>query len=396
MTLHGLQGVDYEERIDFARLRADRFRRCLDAMERHGLDALILGKPWNARYAAGFRNTYVAGKRGFSPTAIVIRESREIHLFTHNADGVPPTVPLDHLHLPHWDPANTTASVKKILGPVARGRIGVDAMSPVYAELFKREMPHAAFVDGEVPMREARAIKTHEEIECLKISLAVAEAGMYAVVSSLEPGTTERALVGVFGEAIARLGVTIPAVDGTFCVVPTSGDELMTRRWGKAPFRELVEDRPLAAGDLVALTSGALYLGYASDVGRTWLCGDEGVSAQRRDLHRRWVEVYEAMELACRPGNTGADVWRAAATVNPPSPMPLAHGIGLGFEPPVIGLDQGRDLDQEWVMQPGMVLVLQPYVWREGVGGVLSKETILITEDGCRRLSNFPYGPLSD
>ena len=46
-------------------------------------------------------------------------------------------------------------------------------------------------------------------------------------------------------------------------------------------------------------------------------------------------------------------------------------------------------------MEPGMVVVLQPYLWEAGVGGALGKETLLITTNGPERLSRFPHGPLA-
>ena len=69
MAVQGLMAVDYEERIDMARMRAHRFERSLEAMDRHALDALVLGKDANCRYAAGYRKTYVAGKRPFKRPA---------------------------------------------------------------------------------------------------------------------------------------------------------------------------------------------------------------------------------------------------------------------------------------------------------------------------------------
>ena len=61
----------------------------------------------------------------------------------------------------------------------------------------------------------------------------------------------------------------------------------------------------------------------------------------------------DALVAACRPGNTGADLYRAwESEGNPDSPVPLAHGLGLGAEPPLIGLGRGRDA----ALDEGMVL----------------------------------------
>jgi Xaa-Pro aminopeptidase len=40
-----------------------------------------------------------------------------------------------------------------------------------------------------------------------------------------------------------------------------------------------------------------------------------------------------------------------------------------------------------------MVIVFEPYVWREGVGGYRAEETVVVTGAGNERLSDFSYGP---
>ena len=57
-----------------------------------------------------------------------------------------------------------------------------------------------------------------------------------------------------------------------------------------------------------------------------------------------------------------------------PASVVLAHGLGLGAEPPVIGLGRGRDA----VLEEGMVLSVQSWVAEEGVGGCLQRETVVV------------------
>jgi Xaa-Pro aminopeptidase len=59
----------------------------------------------------------------------------------------------------------------------------------------------------------------------------------------------------------------------------------------------------------------------------------------------------------------------------------------------MIGTDLGREFDEKFVLQPGMVLVLEPVVWEDGTGGYRSEEVLVITEEGWTRLTNYPYDP---
>jgi len=67
----------------------------------------------------------------------------------------------------------------------------------------------------------------------------------------------------------------------------------------------------------------------------------------------------------------------------------------MGWEPPLIGTAMGAEADSRAILEPGMVLTMQAYVWERGVGGYLGKETVTITDDGCEVLTRLGYGPLA-
>ncbi len=69
--------------------------------------------------------------------------------------------------------------------------------------------------------------------------------------------------------------------------------------------------------------------------------------------------------------------------------MPVAHGLGLGFDPPVV-TPQLRSTAAEEVLEPGMVLSVCGYVWQEGVGAVFGREAVLVTPDGPEVLTSSP------
>ena len=69
--------------------------------------------------------------------------------------------------------------------------------------------------------------------------------------------------------------------------------------------------------------------------------------------------------------------------------MPVAHGLGLGFDPPVV-TPQPRATAAEEVLEPGMVLAVTGYVWQEGVGAVFGRQAVLVTADGPEVLTSSP------
>ena len=100
-------------------------------------------------------------------------------------------------------------------------------------------------------------------------------------------------------------------------------------------------------------------------------------------LHERWRNAVDAMIAECRPGAAPArlrDAW--IATGEPLPPVLLAHGVGIGVEPPLVGGSLGPEPVDDAPLHAGMVLVVQGYVWEPGVGGYLGSTTVHVTADG--------------
>ncbi len=66
--------------------------------------------------------------------------------------------------------------------------------------------------------------------------------------------------------------------------------------------------------------------------------------------------------------------------------MPVAHGLGLGFDPPVVSPHLRATAEAE-ILTEGMVLAITAYVWKHGVGAVFTRDAVLITADGAHVLT---------
>jgi len=72
----------------------------------------------------------------------------------------------------------------------------------------------------------------------------------------------------------------------------------------------------------------------------------------------------------------------------------LAHGMGLdSAEAPFIGSDLGDAFDASLVLEAGTIVVLEPVVWDEGHSGYRSENVYVVTDDGSRDLTDYPYDP---
>jgi Xaa-Pro dipeptidase len=360
---------------DERELRFGRRRRALEQMEAHDIDVLVLGRQANVRYVTGAPQLWIGGTRPFGPVCVMLRGSGEIFLMSTDDEGVPDEIGRDRLYGLAWNPMTFIDVLKNIDGSSTAKRVGTDAITPTFATLLPMAFPNADFVDGELPMLAARRTKTADEVAAMSAAVRVAEAGVAAAVVELRPGLTEQTLNGAVLEAMAAGGVSTPATQDAAWV--TSREHPWQRAHGE------VRD-----GDLVALSAGALADGYVAEVARTWPVGE--TTDAIRALYQRSNHLWGKLIAACRPGARAGDLLAAYEAADEPAPpMAVAHGLGLGFDPPVISRQLPLTADAER-LDPGMVLALTGYVWQEGVGGVLRRDSVVIADDGPRVLTASP------
>ena len=361
-------------------LRSGRRQRALEQMAAHDLDVLVLGRQANVRYVTGAPQLWVAGTRPFGPTCVLVRETGAIHLLSTWDEGVPEDIPHENLYGISWNPMNTMSALQGIDGAATARRVGTDALSPVFAQLLPTAFPNAELVDGELAMRAARRIKTAEEVAALRESVAVAESALAAAVSELRPGVTEQALAGALLEASAAGGVSTPSNQDVAWV--TSREH----PWRRAEGGGRIQD-----GDLVAFSAGVLAGGYVGEVGRTWPADKKHAVTGADALYKRWESLWARLIAACQPGAGAGELIAAyQATGEPPPPMPVARGLGMGFDPPVVSKHLPATAADER-LEPGMVLAVTGYVWEQGVGAVFGREAVLITPDGPEVLTSSPF-----
>jgi Xaa-Pro dipeptidase len=357
-------------------LRVGRRERAFAQMAAHDLDVLVLGRQANVRYVAGAPQLWVAGTRPFGPTCVVVRETGAIHLLSTWDEGVPDDIPHENLYGIAWNPMNTISVLQRIDGAATAKRVGTDALSPGFAQLLPMAFPNAELVDGEPAMRDARRVKIPEEVHALREATRVAEHALAAAVAELRPGVSENALAGVLLEAMTAGGVSTPSTQDVAWV--TSREH---------PWRRGSDDGRVRSGDLVALSAGVLAGGYTGEVGRTFPVGEPDGASR---LYRRWEALWHRLYDACRPGAPASDLLAAYhAAGEPLPPMPVARGLGMGFDPPVVSRHLPATADDER-LEPGMVLAVTGYVWQRGVGAVFGREAVLITANGHEMLTTSP------
>jgi len=226
---------------------------------------------------------------------------------------------------------------------------------------------------------------------------------MWDVQKILRPGVRQTDLSGRFLRRVHELGATSNTIDPIWQIMPPTRASGPWTTHGDLAFPTPTTDRFIRDGDVIWVDSGITFEGYASDFGRTWIAGVSGPgsrpTARQAAQFDRWKSVVDAVLERSKPGATGLELVHAAVSANGGTRpwiehFYLAHGVGTdSAEMPLIGTDLGEAFDESLVLQPGMVLVLEPVIWDEGAAGYRSEDIVAITDDGWAPLSEHPYDP---
>jgi Xaa-Pro aminopeptidase len=373
---------DIPERPDIERMRRQTGARLRSAMADRGVDALILLGNNSVVYATGV--SWPLGDAGLSyverPVAVVLADDPHPHLFLPFREGSAQVIE-------ELVPAAAVIAVDELTGAMRRAQ----------PRLFRSGRP----VDAAQIVGAAKLIKTPDEVACIRTAVRITDTAMVDVQAALAPGIRQIDLSASFMRRAFELGAMASMLEPIWQVMPKYKADGVWTTHGDLALPLLTTERKLAAGDVLWTDVSITYQGYCSDFGRTWVVGDEPTPRQHAQYYK-WQEIMDAVLSVVRAGASLADLGRAATKADggtrPWLPhFYLGHSIGVNAaETPMIGTDLGEEFDENFILEPGMVMVLEPVVWEDGTGGYRSEEIIVITEDGHIRLTDYPYAPYGE
>lgn len=223
------------------------------------------------------------------------------------------------------------------------------------------------------PTRDIRVIKTQDEISAIRRAANITWRGFEHICSLLNEGITEKTLAMEFEIFCRRNGADKMAFDPLICFGPNSA----------MPHHRSDETR-LKKNDIVLMDIGAVVDNYNSDFTRVVFFG------QVDPLLERCYEIIKTAQKKaldiCKPGAYVGELDKVAREYIEKEGFgkdfihSLGHGVGLEIhEYPRIKFD-GKDKD--CLLRPGMVMTIEPGIYKPGLGGVRYEDTIVITKDG--------------
>jgi Xaa-Pro aminopeptidase len=393
---HG--GVDFEERVDFDRLRRYRLDRSRAALNATDCGAFLLFDFYNIRYTT---QTWIGGALGDKMTRYaLLTRGGEPMLWDFGS-----AAKHHQLYCPWLAPENCKAGMLGLRGAIspdvglmtsavreikqllaAQGLdgepVGVDIIElPFLAEMQRQGL---TVVDAQQAMLDARQIKSVDEIMLLTQAAAMVDGVYQDIVEALKPGVRENEIVALANKRLYDMGSeqveAINAVSGERC----------------NPHPHNFSDRIIRPGDQAFFDIIQSYNGYRTCYYRTFSVGSATTS--QRDAYTKAREWMDVAIQAVKPGVGTDDIarlWPAATDFGFASEMAafglqFGHGLGLGLhERPIIS--RLNSLDHPVEILPGMVFALETYCpASDGFSAARIEEEVVVTADGPRILTLFP------
>jgi len=391
----GVMGVDWEERVDFDRLRRERLARVSGALAESELGALLCFDMSNIRYiTATHIGMWAVDKyvrfcllpQGDGPIMWDFGSAARHHA----------------LHNPWLGEGRSRAGISTLRGSV-KGRaeavaekirveleergllgepLGVDVVElPVLRAL---EAAGIDVVDGQAFMQDVRKVKTVDEIALLNTACAMVDAAYDELFRAMRPGMRENECVALVSKVLFEAGSEhiegINAISGERC----------------SPHPHVFTDRMLRPGDPAYFDILHAYNGYRTCYYRTFAVG----SASRAlvDAYKRCRDILDHAISLIRPGVSTAEVvsvWPKAQEFGFPDEeaafaLQYGHGVGLSsWEKPIFS--RLVSFDHPEVIEEGMVFALETF-WpaSDGWQAARIEEQLVVTSDGCQVITRFP------
>lgn len=388
-----------DSEIDMVAVRAWRQQRVREQMQRLGIDACVLFDQVNIRYASGARNMQVFSQRNVGRYLFIAADGPMIlHEFTgcqHLAEGletideIRPAInasfvaagPNIEQREREWA-RETAAMIRRHCGEgavVGIERVNAGAATALASEGFR-------IVDAQRPVELARAVKSDEEMKCVRSSIRATERAVDQLRGFIRPGLTEEQLWSVLHQGVIAQG----------------GDYVETRLLNAGPntnpwFQE-AGDRRIRPNELIALDTDVVgCFGYYADFSRTFHAGPDEPSEEQRTLYRLALEQVEHNMELVRAGNSFAEYAEQAWTI--PDPYIAnryylsAHGCGMSGEYPYLYHRMDYDTaGYDGVFEPNMVICVESYIGADGgTEGVKLEQQVRVTGDGIELLSTYPF-----
>ncbi|MBA2869934.1 Xaa-Pro aminopeptidase [Anoxybacillus calidus] len=333
-----------------------------------GIDGMLITNSYNRRYMTGFTGTAGVALVG-QTKAVFITDFRYVEQAAKQVQGYEI---IQHTGL-------IVDEVAKQAAALGIKKLGFEQDDLSYATYKAYEKAvDAEFIPVSGVVEKLRLIKSDSEIKILKEAAEIADAAFKHILDFIRPGVKEMDVANELEFFMRKNGAT----SSSFDIIVASG-------YRSALPHGVATDKVIEKGEFVTLDFGAYYKGYCSDITRTVAVGE--VSDELKKIYQIVLEAQLRGMAGIKPGMTGreADALTRDYIKEQGYGEYFGHstGHGLGME-----VHEGPALSvrSDTVLEPGMVVTVEPGIYIAGLGGVRIEDDTVVTKDGNQSLTHSP------
>jgi Xaa-Pro aminopeptidase len=347
-------------------IRMERLTKLRGKLKANNIDAILITSNYNRRYVSGFTGT--AGVLIISETdAKLITDFRYVEQAIEQAK--------DFEIVEHK--TSLLAELGNQLKQMGIFRLGFEKNTVSYGqyEEYKSSFSTVSLVPISGLIENLRLIKDEQEIKILKEAAKIADAAFDHIIKYIKPGLTEREVSLELEFIMKKMGAT----SSSFDIIVASGIR-------SALPHGVATNKVIKKGELVTLDFGAYYKGYCSDITRTVAIGKP--SSELVKIYETVLEAQLKGMNGIKPGITGkeADALTRDYIHEQGYGEYFGHSTGHG-----IGLEvhegPGLSMKSDIILEPGMVVTVEPGIYISGVGGTRIEDDTVITKSGNETLT---------
>jgi Xaa-Pro aminopeptidase len=279
----------------------------------------------------------------------------------------------------HRTPRAVVAALAELL---SGRRVAVEAAHLSLASAEALQAGGVSLVSTTGVVEELRAVKEPGELDAMRRAATISDRVYEELAAQPFVGRTEAELAWWLEQAWHDAGADGPAFDA---IVAFGAN-------GARPHAKL-RDEAVPEGTLVVVDAGCSVDGYASDCTRTFFTSEP--AGRLRELYDLCLQAQLDGLAAVRPGAAARDVDAASRVAIEAAGLAEQYGHGLGHG---IGLDVHEEPtlrpESDSVLQVGNVVTVEPGIYLAGDAGVRIEDMVVVTEDGCERLTTVTKEPV--
>ncbi len=261
-------------------------------------------------------------------------------------------------------------------------RLAVDKVEPT--GMAALESCGISIVEGQELTEKARSIKSVDELNLMRWTIRVCEAGMARMFENATPGKTENEIWAELHYENIRSG-------GEWCEtrIFACGDHTN-------PWYQECSDRVCHEGEMISFDTDLIGpYGYCADISRSWTCGYTPMNDTQKRLYATAREQIEHNLALIKPGLSHREFlekqWQIPEDHVDYRYSLAAHGVGLADEWPVLLLPPDEEGAYDLELRENMVLCVESLIAEKGSESIKLETQVVVTAGGHERLDSFPW-----